>query len=133
MGLLFAVEKAAGTSLVEAGIWISWAVGGAVLSFCFAGLVAIQVTWPTRIAGAVELTDIKELMRGYWNDTSISVEDRTCTPQQAIALQEACDLEDWEKSNDQAFLRLRAALVAEVVGIILVGIVVVALLATPPP
>lgn len=132
IGLLFAFEKAVGAPLSTVDVWVRTAAGGAVLAFCLAGLVAIVTVWPTRIPGAVGLTEMKEKMRWYWNETSMVDAEGELSPRQAIALQEVHDLEDWERSNDKAFLCLRTALVAEVVGIVLVGVVVVALLTTPP-
>ena len=132
VSILFAVERAAYTSLAKLGGWTRLAISLPVVAFGVAGVIAIGVLWPKVVRRSDTIEIIRNMKLGWDNDIMAHPELGPRPVEQVIALNEASELWVWKQSNDRAFLFLRAALASELIGTLLVGLVIAILLVSPP-
>jgi hypothetical protein len=133
VSILFAVERAAGSSLAKLEGWTRLAISLPVIAFAVAAVVAIGVIWPKMLRRSDTAVIALNMKVGWTNGTMVHPELPGPSPvEQVIALNEASELTSWEESNDRAFVFLRAALAVELVGILLVALAIALLLINPP-
>lgn len=124
VSLLFGLERAGGTDLAQLAWELRLLLGLAVGAFLLAAGIALVIAIPSQ-----QWRPTASDMKAQVNQWSHGLKDAA---EKSLAVSDADRLLGIEKSNDDAFTWLRAALIIEIAGIALVALVAAILLIDPP-